>query len=59
LLDQIPLPDPTALAVDGQTLWAATADGRLYSIVAGTGAARVRATTSMVTRIRVGQGVCG
>ena len=56
LLDQIPLPDPTALAVDGETLWAANADGRLYSIVAGTGGARVRATTAMVTRIRVGQG---
>jgi outer membrane protein assembly factor BamB len=56
LLGRIPLPAPTALAVDGDTLWAATADGRLYSIVAGTGTARVRATTGMVTRIRVGQG---
>jgi streptogramin lyase len=56
LLDQIPLPGPTALAVDGKVLWAATADGRLYRVVPGTGATRVRATTGMVTRIRVGQG---
>jgi DNA-binding beta-propeller fold protein YncE len=56
VLDRIPLPKPTAVAVDGQTLWVATADGRLHSIDIGTGAARVRATTDMVTRIQVGQG---
>jgi YVTN family beta-propeller protein len=56
VLDRIPLPKPTAVAVDGQTLWVATADGRLHSIDIVTGAARVRATTDMVTRIQVGQG---
>jgi DNA-binding beta-propeller fold protein YncE len=56
VLDRIPSPKPTAVAVDGQTLWVATADARLHSIDIGTGAARVRATTDMVTRIQVGQG---
>jgi DNA-binding beta-propeller fold protein YncE len=56
LLDQFPLPEPTALAVDGQTLWVATADGRLRSIDTKTGAIAVRATTARVARIRVGQG---
>jgi streptogramin lyase len=56
LLDRIRLPAPTALALDGQTLWAATADGRLHSIDVATGATAVRAATDMVTRIRVGQG---
>jgi streptogramin lyase len=56
LLDEYPLPKPTALAVDGQTLWVATADGRLRSIDIGSGAVTVRATTELVTRIRVGQG---
>jgi DNA-binding beta-propeller fold protein YncE len=56
VLDRIRLPKPTAVAVDGQTLWVATADGRLHSIDIGSGAARVRATTDLVTRIRVGQG---
>ena len=55
LLESIPLPRPTALAVDGRTLWVATADGRLRSIDTGTGAVAVRATTETVTRIRVGQ----
>jgi sugar lactone lactonase YvrE len=56
LLDRFPLPEPTALAVDGRTVWVATADGRLHSIDIDTGAVRVRATTELVTRIRVGQG---
>jgi streptogramin lyase len=56
LLDRFPLPEPTALAVDGQTLWVATADGRLHSVDIGSGAVTVRATSEMVTRIRVGQG---
>jgi streptogramin lyase len=56
LLDRIRLPAPTALAVNGQTLWVATADGRLHSIDTETKAVAVRATTKMVTRIRVGQG---
>ena len=56
LLDQFPLAEPTALAVDGKTLWVATADGRLRSIDTDTGAATVHATTEMVSRIRVGQG---
>jgi streptogramin lyase len=56
LLATIPLPQPTALAIDGTTVWAATADGRLRSIDTRTGAVAVRATTQMVTRIRVGQG---
>jgi DNA-binding beta-propeller fold protein YncE len=55
-LDRFPLREPNALAVDGRTLWVATADGRLRSIDADTGAVRVRATTEMVARIRVGQG---
>jgi DNA-binding beta-propeller fold protein YncE len=56
LLDRWPLPKPTALAVDGQTLWVATADGRLRSIDIDNGAVAVRPTTELVTRIRVGQG---
>jgi DNA-binding beta-propeller fold protein YncE len=56
VLDRIALPKPTAVAVDGQTLWVATADGRPHSIDIRTGAAKVRATTDLVTRIRVGQG---
>ena len=52
----IPLPEPTALAVDGQTVWVASGDGRLHSIDIDTGAVRVRATTELATRIRVGQG---
>jgi DNA-binding beta-propeller fold protein YncE len=56
LLDRKSFPRPTALAVDGQTLWLATADGRLHSIDTGTGVDRVRATTEPVRRIWVGQG---
>jgi streptogramin lyase len=56
LLDQYPLEEPTALAVDGQTLWVATGDGRLHRIDIATGAETVRATTELVTRVRVGQG---
>jgi streptogramin lyase len=56
LLDRIRLPEPTALAVDGQTLWVATAAGRLHRINTATGAATVRATSELVTRIQVGQG---
>ena len=56
LLDRFPLPEPTALAVDGQTVWVASVDGRLRSIDTDTGAVRVRATTGLVTRIQVGQG---
>jgi sugar lactone lactonase YvrE len=56
LLDRFPLPESTALAVDGRTVWVATAEGRLRSIDIDTGAVRVRATTELVTRIRVGQG---
>jgi streptogramin lyase len=56
LLDRIRLPEPTALVVDGQTLWVATADGQLRSVDIGTGAASVRTSTELVTRIRVGQG---
>jgi DNA-binding beta-propeller fold protein YncE len=56
LLDRTRLPEPTALAVDGQTLWVATADGRLHSIDVATGAGRMRTTTALVARIRVGQG---
>jgi anaerobic selenocysteine-containing dehydrogenase len=43
--------------VDGQTVWVASVDGRLRSIDVDTGAVRVRATTELVTRIRVGQGL--
>jgi DNA-binding beta-propeller fold protein YncE len=56
LLGTIPLPQPTAVAIDGGTVWVATADGRLRSIDTRTGAVAVRASTPMVTRIRVGQG---
>jgi DNA-binding beta-propeller fold protein YncE len=56
LLDRFPLPEPTALAVDGQTVWVASVDGRLRSIDTDTDAVRVRATTELVTRIQVGQG---
>jgi streptogramin lyase len=56
LLDRFPLPEPTALAVDGQTLWVATGDGRLHRIDIAAGAVTARATTELVTRIRVGQG---
>jgi streptogramin lyase len=56
LLDRMSFPRPAALAVDGQTLWLATADGRLHSIDTGTGADRVRTTTDPVRRIWVGQG---
>jgi DNA-binding beta-propeller fold protein YncE len=56
LLDRFPMPEPTALAVDGRTVWVASVDGRLRSIDVDTGAVRVRATTELVTRIRVGQG---
>jgi streptogramin lyase len=56
LLDRIRLPEPTALAVDGQTVWVATADGQLRSVDIDTGEVAVRATTELVTRIRVGQG---
>ena len=52
----IPLPEPTALAVDGQTVWVASVDGRLRRIDVATGAVTARATTELVTRIRVGQG---
>jgi streptogramin lyase len=56
VLDRRSFPRPTALAVDGQTLWVATADGRLHSIDIRTGAHRTPATTELVTRIRIGQG---
>jgi streptogramin lyase len=56
LVDQYPLEEPTALAVDGQTLWVATGDERLHRIDIATGAETARATTELVTRIRVGQG---
>jgi streptogramin lyase len=56
LLDRYPLPEPTALALDGQTLWVATADGRLHRIDTATGADRMRGSTELVSRIRVGQG---
>ena len=56
LLDQIPLDAPTALAVDGQTLWVATREGPLHRSNTATGAVTVRATTELITRIRVGQG---
>jgi streptogramin lyase len=56
LLDRYPLDAPTALAVDGQTLWVATGDGRLHRFDIATGAVTARATAELVTRIRVGQG---
>jgi streptogramin lyase len=57
LLREIPLPHPTALALDDRTLWVATADGRLHSIDTHTGAVRTRAATGMLARrLRVGQG---
>jgi streptogramin lyase len=57
LLRQFPLQHPTALALDGQTLWVATADGRLHSLDTHTGAVSIRAATGMLTRrVRVGQG---
>jgi streptogramin lyase len=57
LLGPISLPHPTALALDGQTLWVATADGRLHSLDTHTGAVRLRAATGMLARrLRVGQG---
>jgi DNA-binding beta-propeller fold protein YncE len=56
LLDRYPLDEPTALAVDGQTLWVATGDERLHRIDIATGAVRAHATTELVTRIRIGQG---
>jgi streptogramin lyase len=57
LLGHIPLPHPTALAVDDETLWVATADGRLRSVDTRTGAVKLRAATGMLTRrLRVGQG---
>jgi virginiamycin B lyase len=57
LLGHLPLPHPTALAIDGRTLWVTTADGRLHSIDTHTGALAVRAVTGMLARrIRVGQG---
>ena len=55
LLDQYPLDEPTALAVDGQALWVATGDGRLHRINIATGAETARATRELVTRILVGQ----
>jgi len=56
LLDRYPLEEPTALAVDGRTLWVATGDGRLHRIDIATGADAVHATNELVTRIQVGQG---
>jgi streptogramin lyase len=56
LLDRYPLDEPTALAVDGQTLWVATGDGRLHHIDIATGGGTARATNELVTRIRIGQG---
>jgi streptogramin lyase len=56
LLDRYPLDEPTALAVDGQTLWVTTADGRLHRIDIATGAETEGATNELVIRIRVGQG---
>jgi DNA-binding beta-propeller fold protein YncE len=56
LLDRYPLDEPTALAVDGQTLWVATGDGRLHRIHIATGAETAHATRELVTRIRLGQG---
>jgi streptogramin lyase len=57
LLGHIPLPHPTALALDGQILWVATADGRLHSIETHTETVTIRAATGMLARrLRVGQG---
>jgi streptogramin lyase len=56
LLDQFPLKEPTAVAVDDQTAWVATGDGRLHRIDTATGAVTVPATTDLVYRIRIGQG---
>jgi outer membrane protein assembly factor BamB len=57
LRGRIPFPRPTALALDDQTLWVATADGRLHRVDIDTRASTVTATTTeTVTRIRVGQG---
>ena len=57
LRGRIPFPRPAALALDDQTLWVATADGRLHRVDIGTRASTVTAaTTETVTRIRVGQG---
>jgi streptogramin lyase len=57
LLRQFPLQHPTALALDGQTLWVATADGRLHSIDTRTATVTMRVATGMLARrLRVGQG---
>jgi streptogramin lyase len=57
LVDTVPLPKPTALAVDDGTVWVGSADGRLRSIDVASGRVTVRATTTtMVPRIQVGQG---
>jgi streptogramin lyase len=56
LLDRYWMEEPTALAVDGQTLWVATADGRLHRIDIAIGTDSVRVTNELVIRIRVGQG---
>jgi streptogramin lyase len=56
LVDRFSLDEPTALAVDGQTLWVGTGDRRLHRINIATGAVTVRTTNELVTRIRVGQG---
>jgi YVTN family beta-propeller protein len=56
LVDRYALKEPTAVAVDGQTAWVATADGRLHRIDTATGAVTVPATTELVYRIRIGQG---
>jgi DNA-binding beta-propeller fold protein YncE len=56
LVDWYALKEPTAVAVDDQTAWVATADGRLHRIDTATGAVTVPATTELVYRIRVGQG---
>jgi DNA-binding beta-propeller fold protein YncE len=56
LLDRFSLPEPTAVGVDGRTVWVATAEGRLRSIDVDTGEVRVRATIGLVTRIQAGQG---
>ena len=56
LVDRYALKEPTAVAVDGQMAWVATADGRLHRIDTATGAVTVPATTELVHRIRIGQG---
>jgi streptogramin lyase len=56
LLDRYLLDKPTALAVDGRTLWVATGDGRLHRVDIATGADAVHATNEVVTRIQIGQG---